>query len=211
MEKIDLQRHWENVYQTKSPEEMSWYQSSPSASLNFIQQFNVSKSAKIIDIGGGDSLLVDHLLDLGYTNITVLDISGGALERAKKRLGAKAEKVKWIIADINHFKPEEEYDFWHDRAAFHFLTTQGEISRYIALANQSIHPDGLLVIGTFSENGPSKCSGMEVAQYSEIGMSHMLQKFFKKVKCIIENHETPFQTIQNFIFCSFRKQIFNGL
>ena len=211
MERTDLQKHWENVYQTKLPEEMSWYQSSPFASLNFIQQFNVSKSAKIIDIGGGDSLLVDHLLDLGYTDITVLDISGVALERAKKRLGAKAEKVNWIVSDINHFKPEEKYDFWHDRAAFHFLTTQEEVSNYIALANQSIHPDGLLVIGTFSENGPSKCSGMEVAQYSETGMSRILQKFFKKVKCIIENHETPFQTIQNFIFCSFRKQAFNSL
>ena len=156
-------------------------------------------------MGGGDSLLVDTLLDLGYTDITVLDISATSLERVKNRLGERALRVKWIVADAATFKPTEQYDFWHDRAAFHFLTQEQEIENYIDIIQQRIKPKGILVIGTFSEQGPKKCSGIEIKQYSETTMTERLQKFFEKVKCITVDHTTPFNTIQNFIFCSFKK------
>ena len=205
MENFNRKQHWENIYQTTQLNEVSWYQAIPETSLDFIKQFNVPLTAKIIDIGGGDSFLVDSLLDLGYQNVTVLDISAAAIERAKNRLGKKAANVKWIVADAANFKPTEKYDFWHDRAAFHFLTDEQEISNYLNTAQQSINPTGVLVIGTFSEQGPKKCSGIEIKQYSENSMTERLNHFFEKIKCITINHKTPFDTIQNFVFCSFRK------
>jgi ubiquinone/menaquinone biosynthesis C-methylase UbiE len=205
MENSDRKKHWENIYQTKELKDLSWYQPSPTTSLDFLKQFNISKTAKIIDIGGGDSLLVDNLLDLGYTDITVLDISDAALDRSKKRLGDRSSKIKWIIADAATFKPAEKYDFWHDRATFHFLTKEQEIENYIDTVHRSINPTGILVIGTFSEQGPKKCSGIEITQYSETTMTKRLINFFEKIKCITIDHKTPSGMIQNFIFCSFRK------
>lgn len=205
MENLDRKKHWENIYQTKDLKDVSWYQPTPTTSLDFLKQFNIPTTAKIIDIGGGDSFLVDHLLDLGYTDLTVLDISAASLDRAKQRLGDRATKVKWIVADASTFKPTEQYDFWHDRAAFHFLTQEQEITNYIDTIQKSIKPTGVLVIGTFSEQGPKKCSGIEIKQYSETTMTDRLKKFFEKVKCITVDHRTPFDTIQNFIFCSFKK------
>ena len=205
MEYLDRKKHWENIYQTKDLKDVSWYQPTPTTSLDFLKQFNIPTTAKIIDIGGGDSFLVDNLLDLGYTDITVLDISAASLDRAKQRLGDRATKVKWIVADAATFKPTEQYDFWHDRAAFHFLTQEQEITNYIDTIQKSIKPTGALVIGTFSEQGPKKCSGIEIKQYSETTMTERLKKFFEKVKCITVDHMTPFDTIQNFIFCSFKK------
>jgi SAM-dependent methyltransferase len=205
MEIFDRKKHWENIYQTKELKDVSWFQPTPETSLDFFKQFNVPATAKVIDIGGGDSFLVDHLLDLGYKDISVLDISAAAIDRAKQRLGEKAKNVKWIIADAATFKPTEKYDFWHDRAAFHFLTDEQEISNYLQTAQESINPTGILVIGTFSEQGPKKCSGIEIKQYSEASMTDRLKRFFEKIKCITVDHKTPFDTIQNFVFCSFRK------
>ncbi|MDX1904021.1 MAG: class I SAM-dependent methyltransferase [Thermonemataceae bacterium] len=205
MEHLDRKEHWDNIYQTKDLKDVSWYQPTPTTSLDFFKQFNIPTTAKIIDIGGGDSFLVDHLLDLGYTDLTVLDISAASLDRAKQRLGDRSTKVKWIVADAATFKPTEQYDFWHDRAAFHFLTQEQEITNYIDTIQKSIKPTGVLVIGTFSEQGPKKCSGIEIKQYSETTMTDRLKKFFEKVKCITVDHQTPFDTIQNFIFCSFKK------
>jgi SAM-dependent methyltransferase len=205
MKNFDRKNHWENIYQTKELKDVSWFQPKPETSLDFIKQFNVPNTAKVIDIGGGDSFLVDHLLDIGYQDISVLDISEAAIDRAKQRLGEKAKKVKWIVADAATFKPTEQYDFWHDRAAFHFLTDEHEISNYIQTAQENINPTGVLVIGTFSEQGPKKCSGIEIKQYSESTMTDRLNKFFEKIKCITVDHKTPFDTIQNFVFCSFRK------
>ncbi len=205
MENIDRKKHWENIYQTKNLKDVSWFQPTPETSLDFFKEFNVPTTAKVIDIGGGDSFLVDHLLDLGYQDISVLDISTAAIDKAKKRLGAKAKKVKWIVADAATFKPTEKYDFWHDRAAFHFLTNEKEISNYLQTTQENINPTGVLVIGTFSEHGPKKCSGIEIKQYSEKSMTDRLKIFFKKIKCITVDHKTPFDTIQNFVFCSFRK------
>lgn len=205
MEEFDRKKHWEQIYQTKQLNEVSWYQPTPDTSLNFFDQFKIPKEAKIIDVGGGDSLLVDHLLDRGYADITVLDISESALLRAKLRLGDQAARVKWIIADAASFLPVEQYDFWHDRAAFHFLTQEKEIENYINTVQKSIKPSGILVIGTFSEQGPKKCSGIEIKQYSEDSMTNRLKPFFEKIECISVEHKTPFDTIQQFVFCSFRK------
>lgn len=205
MENFDRKKHWENIYQTKELKDVSWYQPTPETSLDFFKQFSVPITAKIIDIGGGDSFLVDHLLDLNYQDITVLDISETAIERAKQRLGDKAKNVKWIVTDATTFKPTEKYDFWHDRATFHFLINEQEISDYIETAQQNINPTGVLVIGTFSEQGAKKCSGIEIKQYSETTMTERLKNFFEKIKCITVDHRTPFDTIQNFVFCSFRK------
>lgn len=195
--------HWEQVYETKQPNEVSWTQEVPDTSLEFIHSFNLPKTAKIIDVGGGDSKLVDFLLDEGYENITVLDISAKALERAKSRLGDKASQVTWIASDITEFQADTTYDIWHDRATFHFLTTTEQISQYLDIANSSVN--GYLTIGTFSENGPTKCSGLKIKQYSESELQKKLAKGFDKIRCITEDHTTPFNTKQNFLFCSFRK------
>ena len=135
----------------------------------------------------------------------MLDISESALKRAKRRLGTLADKVTWIVADAATFVAAEQYDFWHDRAAFHFLTEEQEIESYLENAQRSIKPDGRLVLGTFSEQGPQKCSGIEIKRYSESTMTARLRKFFEKIKCTSIDHKTPFDTIQNFTFCSFRK------
>src|SRR5688572_25228302 len=159
------QDHWNLIYQTKQPDEVSWTQEIPQASLDLIHSFNLSKTAAIIDVGGGDSKLVDYLLKEGFENISVLDISEVALEKAKERLGAKAEKVNWIVADITEFQPKQTYDLWHDRATFHFLTSEEQISKYLEIARKAIKPGGFLVVGTFSTEGPEKCSGLEIKQY----------------------------------------------
>ena len=196
--------HWDTVYETKQPNEVSWTQENPKTSLNFIRETNLGKSAKIIDIGGGDSKLVDFLLEEGYENITVLDISEKALERAKKRLGKNAEKVSWIVSDITELKPETPYDIWHDRATFHFLTTAEQIKKYAEITENWVSK--FLIIGAFSENGPKKCSGLDIKQYSEMEMVNQFSDNFKKLKCITEDHLTPFETKQNFTFCAFEKR-----
>lgn len=203
MNSSDNKNHWENVYETKNPDQVSWTQKKPQTSLDFINSFGLGKGAKIIDIGGGDSNLVDFLLEEGYENITVLDISAKALEKAKQRLGDKADKIKWIATDITHFQPTETYDIWHDRAAFHFLTTPEQISKYIDIAKKNIN--SFLVLGTFSKNGPTKCSGLDIQQYDEESLSSNFNESFEKIECITEDHTTPFETTQNFIFCSFKK------
>jgi 2-polyprenyl-3-methyl-5-hydroxy-6-metoxy-1,4-benzoquinol methylase len=197
--------HWEKVYSTKQPHEVSWTQEDPKTSLDFIHSFNLSKQANIIDIGGGDSNLVDKLIDEGFENITVLDISEHALQRAKSRLGEKAKKINWVVSDITEFKTEKTFDVWHDRATFHFLTTVDQINKYLERAKTTIKKNGFLTIGTFSEKGPTKCSGLEIKQYSEETLQDQLKEGFKKIKCLTENHRTPFNTLQNFLFCSFKR------
>ena len=200
---MDNKGHWETVYETKTSDQVSWTQEVPKTSLEFIGSLNLEKSARIIDIGGRDSKLVDFLLEDGFENITVLDISEKALERAKERLGSKADLVNWVVSDITAFEPNTTFDVWHDRAAFHFLTTTEQIEKYMTTARNSV--TGYLTIGTFSENGPKKCSGLDIKQYSEETLTAELQNGFEKIRCITEDHTTPFDTTQNFLFCSFRK------
>lgn len=205
MENSNRKSHWENIYQTKNLTDVSWYQSKPVTSLSFFDKFKVPKNAKIIDIGGGDSLLVDFLLDRGYTDLTVLDISESSLRKAQNRLGNRVILVKWIVSDVTEFIPSEKYDFWHDRAAFHFLTNDSEIQNYLKNINENVANLGILVLGTFSEKGPNKCSGIEIKQYSKKSLVKTIGNYFKKVVCLTENHVTPFDTIQNFVYCSFIK------
>ena len=202
---LDRKKHWETVYKTKNPEQVGWTQEIPKTSLEFINSFGLKKTAKIIDVGGGDSKLVDYLLDQGFENITVLDISANSLEKAQNRLGNKANKVNWIVSDITDFEPKISFDVWHDRATFHFLTTTEQIKKYIKTAKSSVN--GFLTIGTFSHNGPKKCSGLEIKQYNEKELTSELKNGFVKIRCIKEDHITPFHTAQNFLFCSFKRQL----
>jgi ubiquinone/menaquinone biosynthesis C-methylase UbiE len=202
--KLNRKKYWENIYTTRSSDQVSWAQPVPKTSLDFIHGFHVPKTSKIIDIGGGDSKLVDYLLEEGFEDVTVLDISEAALAKAKIRLGRKAEQVKWVVSDIADFKPMESYDVWHDRATFHFLTKESQVKAYMRVAGKSVKQ--YMVVGTFSENGPEMCSGLPVRQYTEQQLEHQLLVDFKKIKCITEDHITPFRTKQNFLFCSFKKQ-----
>ena len=201
---LDRTAHWENVYETKAPNKVSWSQEYPKISFEIVQSFELPKTAKIIDVGGGDSKLVDCLLDNGYEDITVLDISEKALIRAQNRLQDKASKVNWIVSDITKFKPDTSFDIWHDRAAFHFLTEADEISQYVALASSCVK--GYLSVGTFSKQGPVKCSGLNILQYSKEELMSAFSSGFNYLDSKFEDHTTPFDTIQNFLFCSFKKK-----
>jgi len=200
----EIKKHWETIYQTKQPNEVSWTEEKPSVSLDIIHSFNPSKSAKIIDIGGGDSKLVDYLLAEGYSDLSVLDISEAAIDRAKKRLGNKAKQITWIVQDVLDFKPKEQYAIWHDRAAFHFQTEEKTINSYLNLVSNAV--SGNVIVGTFSTDGPTKCSGLDVKQYDETGMKSRFESWaFKNILCKRENHITPMGAIQNFVFCLFKK------
>jgi trans-aconitate methyltransferase len=200
----NIKEHWDTIYQTKQPNEVSWTQEVPAVSLEFIHKFSIPKTAKIIDIGGGDSKLVDFLLAEGYSNVSVLDISESAILRAKERLGRDANKVKWIVCDILDFRPKEKYDVWHDRAAFHFQTDTAQIEKYLQIVKKSV--DGLVIVGTFSVDGPFKCSGLEIKQYDEMGMKEKFETSgFQNLACKREDHITPSGAVQNFVFCSFMR------
>ena len=198
-------QYWDKIYSTRQSNEVSWTQEVPKTSLDFIHSFGLAKTAKIIDIGGGDSRLADYLLDEGFENITVLDISAKALDKAKKRLGDKAQKINWVVSDITEFEPDSTFDVWHDRATFHFLTTSDQIVKYIDTARKSVN--GYLTIGTFSDHGPERCSGLSIKQYSEEALTAELKNGFDKIRCITEDHRTPFDTTQNFLFCSFKRHL----
>lgn len=198
---FNAKSHWEDIYKRKMPNEVSWTQEIPQTSIDFIKSFDLPKNSEIIDVGGGESKFVDYLLSKGYENITVLDISKNAIEKAKKRIGVNSDKVKWVVADINEFIPNNKFDFWHDRAVFHFLTNQESILKYSKMVSSYARN---FVVGTFSTEGPKKCSGLDICQYDEISITKTFETpNFKKVESKRVNHETPFGTIQNFIFCSF--------
>ena len=198
----NLKEHWEHIYLTKKPPEVSWNQEIPGISLSFIHHLHLPQSARIIDIGGGDSKLVDHLLMAGFTDVTVVDISKAAVNRAKARLGEKADQVRWIVSNILDFVPDGIYDLWHDRAAFHFLREPGHIRKYLEIARTAVR--GSLIVGTFSVDGPAKCSGLDVQRYNEEGLKQMFAGYgFRHIDCRREDHVTPSGGVQNFVFCSF--------
>ncbi|NNE29747.1 MAG: class I SAM-dependent methyltransferase [Saprospiraceae bacterium] len=205
MEGFDRKAHWENIYETRPLDTVSWYQPKPETSLRYFKALATRKDARILDVGGGDSFLVDHLLDEGYSDITILDISEKGIERAKARLGDRAEKITWINSDITNFEPEGQYDLWHDRAAFHFLNSEEEIQKYLEIASKAIRPGGNLVLGTFSTEGPTKCSGIEIRQYSPGSMIELFGKNFFNVGYQTIDHKTPKGGLQNFVFCSFQR------
>lgn len=197
---MDRKKHWENIYNTTELDSVSWFQPTPQTSLDLIKGTGVDKNAAIIDIGGGDSFLVDHLLEAGFTNVTVLDISEKAIERAKQRLADKASYVDWIVSDITEFEAEEEYDVWHDRAAFHFLTSDEDINQYKKVLQSSTKEGSSIIIGTFSDSGPLKCSGINIKQYSEGEFLKTFNDILYLKTLVNVDHPTPFDTIQNFNF-----------
>jgi SAM-dependent methyltransferase len=197
--------HWENVYQTKTITEVGWYQPTPLTSISFIEALDLSRDVNIIDVGGGDSFLIDYLLKQGYHSISVLDISAKAIERAQQRLGSDCQNVKWIISDASSFIPEEKYDVWHDRATFHFLTDDDEVQHYLSSLNQSLKAGGYFIIGTFSTSGPKKCSGLDIRQYDTPDLVKLLGPDYKIIKCITPDHITPGGQIQHYTFCCFQR------
>lgn len=193
-------QHWETVYQDKSPLEVSWYQSRPTLSLELIASCELSPAASVIDVGGGASTLVDHLLEQGYRHLSVLDISAAALEHARRRLGERAGEVEWIEADITEFVPPRTYDLWHDRAVFHFLTEAEDRSRYRDLLERAIAPGGHLIIAAFAPDGPTMCSGLPICRYDAAGLLDEVGPGFKLVDERREVHVTPADKEQSFAF-----------
>lgn len=198
--------HWENVFSIKAENEVSWYQPNPETSIQLVKACKLPKDARIIDIGGGDSYLIDSLIELGYTNLYLLDISENAIERSKKRLGANADKVTFIVSDVLDFNLVEKFDVWHDRASFHFLTKEEEVIKYKSNVLNSLNANGNFILGTFSTDGPLKCSGLDITQYSVEKMLELFEEEFEMENCFTEDHDTPFNTVQNFIFSHFKKK-----
>ena len=201
----NLKDHWEHIYTTKQPHEVSWTQETPTTSIGLIKELNLSKDASIIDVGGGDSRLVDYLLKEGYTNLTVLDISAAAIERAKERLQSDADKVKWVVSDILDFSPDTAYTLWHDRASFHFQITEETIHRYLNILKNAT--EGYAIVGGFSTEGPKKCSALDIKQYNEQALQQcMVMAELETLKTLRVDHITPMGGSQNFLFGVFQKQ-----
>ncbi len=202
---MDNKKHWENIYQKKEIDGVSWYQKVPTESLQLIKKYSISNSDKIIDIGCGKSFLADNLLELNYTDISLVDISSNALKEVKDRLQNKS--LNFIETDILNFNSNDKYDIWHDRAVFHFITNPEGIEKYISLCNKYINNQGILIIGTFAEDGPLKCSGLEIKRYSVDQISGLFKETFELVESFKMLHKTPFDTEQSFLFCVLRKFI----
>ena len=200
---MDHKKHWENIYKKKEIDGVSWYQKVPNESLQLIQKYSISNSDKIIDIGCGKSFLADNLLELSYNDISLVDISSNALKEVKERLQNKS--LNFIETDILNFNSNDKYDIWHDRAVFHFITDREGIKKYISLCNEYINKEGILIIGTFAEDGPLKCSGLEIKRYSVDQISALFKETFRLVESFKMLHKTPFHTEQSFSFCVLRK------
>jgi len=199
---MNAKTHWEKVYTTKEPEAVSWYRAHLETSLALIERAAHSRSASVIDIGAGESTLVDDLLASGYQNITVLDVSQTALDVTKKRLGLLAERVHWIVADISQMQLEPlAYDVWHDRAVFHFLTSTEQRSVYVRNVATAVRPGGHVIVSTFGPEGPTKCSGLDVMRYDAESLHGEFGSHFRLVESSKELHETPFGTTQQFLYC----------
>lgn len=195
--------HWEQVYQTKTPDDVSWFQTRPAISLKLIEASGVGKDAGIIDVGGGASVLVDFLLDAGFSKLAVLDISAAALAHARKRLGQRAGLVEWCEADVTKFEAPRQFGLWHDRAVFHFLTDKADRQKYVQTLKRTLTPGGQMVIATFALDGPPKCSGLEVARYDAAAICAELGAEFHLVEQASETHTTPWQTEQKFSYFRF--------
>ena len=198
--------HWERIYQKHSPTEVGWYQSYPERSLKLIYSTGADTDSSIIDVGGGTSTLAKHLLDKGYEKLAVLDISGNSIERAKSQLDEKSREINWIEADVTKYSFTEQYDIWHDRAVFHFLTKAEDRKGYITSLNQALKLNGHLIIATFSLDAPPKCSGLSVVRYSSETLQSELGDNFILEEAVVEDHVTPSWVKQNFIFCRFIKR-----
>ena len=199
---MNMKTHWEHIYETKALTQVSWYQEHAQFSLHLIQNTGIRKADHLIDVGGGASTLVDDLIADGFQHISILDVSGAALQLARQRLGARAAAVHWIEADITQVDlPEQAYDLWHDRAVFHFLTQPADRQRYIATVRRTVRPGGHVIVATFAPDGPERCSGLEVMRYNPESLHSEFGDGFHLVDSTNENHHTPFGTEQKFIYC----------
>ncbi len=199
---MKARRHWESVYGRKQPQQVSWYQGEPSVSLELIQRTGVRRDASIIDVGGGASVLVDCLIERGFEDLTVLDVSGTALACARKRLGRRAEAVSWIETDVTEYDPPRTFMLWHDRAVFHFLTEPEDRRRYVSALKRGLAPNGHLIMATFAIGGPERCSGLEIVQYDSKKLLDELGTGFRLVEERMEDHVTPAGAHQKFAwFC----------
>jgi hypothetical protein len=202
---VDRVSHWEGVYATRGTHEVSWYQIRPDTSLGLIAKLGLRREEAIIDVGGGASSLVDHLLDLGFSDVTVLDISTAALDAVKARLGARADSVRWLTGDITRAQPLGPYRLWHDRAVFHFLTAPEDRRAYVATLAAALPTGSHAIIATFAEDGPERCSNLPVCRYSPDRLAEELGIDFTLVDALRETHITPAQGVQKFIYCCFRR------
>lgn len=202
---MDRKAHWENIYATKQAGEVSWYQTHAQVSLELIESLAPARTSAIIDVGGGASVLVDDLLTAGYANLTVLDISRAALDQARSRLGPRSTAIRWLEADVLAAAlPRAAFDVWHDRAVFHFLTDAADRRRYVDQVKRALKPGGAIVIGTFAEDGPKKCSGLDVARYTADELHAELGPEFVLVTTRRQEHVTPWSAPQAFTFCACR-------
>lgn len=201
----ERQQHWEGVYGSKVPTEVSWFQEAPTVSLELIFATGIDKDAWIVDVGGGASVLVDHLWGQGYRHLTVLDISAAALEHAKARLGHEAQEVEWVAGDATLWEPPRSYGLWHDRAVFHFLTDANDRRAYKTVLEHAVAPDGHVVIATFALDGPEKCSNLPVQRYSPETLAAELGEGFALEDTAVEDHQTPAGKTQKFTYCRFRR------
>lgn len=205
MERRSDRAHWDSIYTAKGEAEVSWFQETPTPSLELLDLIGVRPSSAIIDIGGGESRLVDSLLAREFENITVLDLSPKALAETRARLGDSANKVKWIVADVTVWRPSETYDVWHDRAAFHFLIRQGEQAAYVQRLRAALRRGGHAIIGTFALDGPERCSGLPVTRHSAESIGALLGPDFALIDSRRHEHKTPWQAVQRFQFSTFRR------
>jgi SAM-dependent methyltransferase len=201
----DRSAHWEGVYRTKGEREVSWFQETPSVSLELIRSAGATRLSPIVDIGGGASRLVDALVHRGYEALTVLDLSESALAAAKARLGEAAAGVTWIVADVVGWRPRQRYDIWHDRAAFHFLTEVADRTAYVACLREALRPGGHAIIATFALDGPERCSGLPVVRYDAASLGEVLGGAFSLVETRRHDHHTPMGSTQRFQFSVFRR------
>ena len=200
---MENKKHWEKIYEIKTIDGVSWYEKTPHQSIKLIQKYSDKNSDKIIDVGCGKSFLADNLLKLNYENITLVDISLNALEEVKERLNN--ESLNFIETDVLNLKLEQTFDIWHDRAVFHFITEKEGVEKYISLCNKYVEKGGKLIIGTFAEDGPLKCSGLEIKRYSINNLKELFKENFEFIEGFKKLHITPFDTQQSFTFCVFKK------
>jgi len=204
---MDQKKHWETIYQTKDVHSVSWFQPEARESLDLITRFAPDRTAPMIDVGGGASVLVDDLLAAGYSDVTVLDVSETALEISRRRIGDAAAKVKWIAADVTDAPLRERaYAVWHDRAVFHFLTDPGDRQAYVAQVQRTVRPGGYVLVATFAEDGPATCSGLPVVRYSAESLHSEFGPSFRLVASAHEDHHTPAGREQSFLYCLCRRE-----
>ncbi len=203
--KLNKVLHWDHIYSSKNENDVSWYQEYPKTSMDLINKYSTDKSISIIDIGSGRSKILKNLIEQEYDDLTYLDISKEACFKSKISLGKKQDLVQWHVDNVLDFKTKKNFSIWHDRAVFHFLISKKDVIKYKQVAIKNIVKGGYLILGTFSENGPEKCSGLEVSKYSAESISEVFKPEFKLVESFKTDHKTPFNTTQNFLFSIFKK------